>query len=286
MKTLCIWGILPIILVLGACGDSDLLEDYFVDTPRILAVKIQDPEAQPGDSIAMKMLVGGRTISQQMTATVFWAIDDAEPELIDEAAYTQSVDYQIPIDALAAAQWFDLPIYARIQLEQKGLNAQKLVRITGNPTAKNPVISGVRLQYLREGQLDPQMIANGDTISIPADVSNVALTAQTEALPPGQNDKLVYRWYISLAADSAGILYIQREKKEIEALLGAGAKASERRRSAVFSLRGKDNDKNVQIGTYNLYLVVRDNATNPQSLADERYGTDFIYATLRVGGGS
>lgn len=278
-----IYGLIPLILFLTACGDSDLLEDYFVDNPRILAVKIQDPEAQPGDSVAMRMLVGGKTIDQQMSSVVMWGIDDSELEYIGNSEYTQDFEYHIPAEDLEGIGWYDLPFYARIETGQKGLNAQKMIRITRNPMAKNPVVSSMWLQYTVADQPVDREVMNGDTVTITDGIPNVALTALTENLGPAANDKLVFRWYVSLSKNSDGMLYVQREEKKIEALLGAGAEASERRRSVVFSLNGKDNNKRIQTGVYDLYLVVRDNAADPQSQADERYGTDFLYFTLCVG---
>lgn len=267
-------------LLLSACGESDLLESYFVKSPRILAIKVQDPEAQPGDTVEMKMLVGGENVDQQMTANVNWFIDDAELIHLGASIYTQPIAIPLPSDALDGSDWYDLPIYGRIEIDQKALNAQKTIRVTRNPAAKNPVISGVSLKYITAQENVEQTVNNEETITLPPSAANVALTALTEELPAPQNDKLVFRWYVTLSKNGNGMLYIQTETDEIEALLGGGAKADEIRQSAVFSLRGEDNDKPFQAGTYDIFLVVRDNAADPQSTADERYGTDFIYFTL------
>ncbi len=284
MKLIRIGFLIFLSLTLLACGDSDLLEEYFVKAPRILAVKVEDPEVSPQETVTMRMLVGGQEIDQEMTNTVYWGIDDFELESIETSQYSDPVgfQYQIPADALGGEQWYDMPILARIEINGKGLNAYKALRITQTPTAKNPVISGVRIRYLTQGVLNEQTAADGDVITVPADAANVALTAQMETLPPGANDKLVYRWYISLAKGTDGKLYIQEEDKRIEELLGQGADASEGKASAVFSLKGEDSDKEIQTGIYDVYLVVRDNAESSQSLADERHGTDFIYFTLCI----
>ena len=282
MKLFRILMLMPSLLILAACGESELLEDYFVKEPRVLAIKIQDPEVNPMDNVSMKMLVGGKDINQNMTATVLWGIDDAEPIPLGESDYTREFESQIATDPLGPDQWYDLPIYARIQVGQQYLNAQKVLRVTRNPVGKNPVISGVRLRYLNNGQLTDEAVVNADTVTLPVGTTNVALTAVTEDLAPGENDKPVFRWSISTSKNTDGKLYIQTESKEIEAILGKGAKASENRRSAVFSLKGKDGKKAVQGGIYDLYLVVRDNANDPQSLADERYGTDFMYFTICI----
>ena len=284
MKLIRILMLLSSLLFFTACGENELLEDYFVKDPRVLAVKIQDPEVSPADNVTMQMLVGGKDIDQNMAATVSWAIDDAEPIFLGTSDYTKVFETQAPPDALPKEHWYDLPILARVQVGPIFLNAQKILRVTRNPVAKNPVIAEVRLQYLNGGQRVEETVANGATMPLPIGPTNVAVTALTEELAPQQNDKLVFRWYISTSKDTDGKLYIQTDKKKIEALLGKGAKASENRPSAVFSLKGKDSKKAVQSGTYDLYLVVRDNAGNSKHQAEERYGTDFIYFTICING--
>jgi hypothetical protein len=284
MKLFRILIILTSLPFFTACGENELLEDYFVKDPRVLAVKIQDPEVSPADNVTMQMLVGGKDIDQNMAKMVSWAIDDAEPVFLGTSDYTREFESQASADALPEEGWYDLPILARIQVGSTFLNAQKILRVTRNPVAKNPVIFGVRLQYLNGGQRVEETIADGATVNLPLGPTNVAVTALTEELAPQQNDKLVYRWYISTSKDTDGKLYIQTDKKKIEAILGKGAKASENRPSAVFSLKGQDGDKAIQSGTYDVYLVVRDNADNPQSQAEERYGTDFIYFTICING--
>lgn len=268
--------------VLAACGESELLDDYFVKEPRVLAVAIQEPEAKPSDTFSMRMLVGGKDIDQNMAATVLWAIDDVEPVPLGYSNYTQEFVSQIPADALEEDEWYDLPIFARIQVGQTYLNTQKVLRVTQNPVGKNPVISGVRLQYLNGTQRVEETVLSEDKIVLPVNIANVALTAMTEDLALKENEKLIFRWYVTTSKNTDGKLYIQTESNQIEAILGKGSKASEVRRSAVFSLQGKNNDKGVQSGIYDLYLVVRDNAADPQSQADERFGTAFIYFTICI----
>lgn len=286
MKLIRILMLISGLLTLAACGESELLENYFVKKPRVLAVKIQDPEVKPQDTVTMRMLVGGKDIDQNMTATVLWAIDDVEPIPLGYSNYTQEFESQIVTETLREDEWYDLPIFARIQIRQKYLNAQKALRVTQNPVGKNPVISGVRLQYLNGAQRVEEMVLNEDTtkdpIVLPVSITNVALTAMTENPAQGENDKLIFRWYISTSKNTDGRLYIQTDSKQIEAILGKGAKASEIRPSAVFSLQGKGGNKGIQSGIYDLYLVVRDNAADPQSQADERYGTDFMYFTICI----
>jgi hypothetical protein len=123
----------------------------------------------------------------------------------------------------------------------------------------------------------------GEQISLSSQVRNIALTASMEALAPDENDLLVYRWYLSTSKNSGGKLFINNDRDVIQELLGPGEAASETKASAVFSLRGEDADGSLQSGLYDVYLVVRDNASAPQSAADDRFGTDFFYFTLCVG---
>jgi len=280
MKKITLPLLIVLMFLLGACDNSDLLDPYFVQEARILAVKVEDPEAMPGDTVSMRMLVGGKAVEQDMANTVEWAIDDAELEPIGVSDYNQEFDYPIPMDALGDNTWYDLPIYASITVGQKSLNAQKLFRLTQNPTAKNPVISSVAVRYLSAGQTILETVVSGETFTLPKNVENVAFTAITEELIPGENDTLVYRWYVTISKTNNNKLYVQADEDKVEDLLEDGVNASELFPSVVFSLKGEENDSSFQTGTYDVYLVVRDNAADPQSTADERHGTDFIYFTM------
>jgi hypothetical protein len=135
---------------------------------------------------------------------------------------------------------------------------------------------------LAEARLTDQAF-NGDQITLSPEVHNIALTASMAALAAGENESLVFRWYVSTSKNSGGKLYLNLDKDTIGDLLGSAAEASETKSSVVFSLRGEDADGAVQTGLYDVYLVVRDNAAAPQSAADDRFGTDFFYFTLCVG---
>ena len=273
-------------LPLLSCGDSDLLDDYMVQSPRVLAVRIQDPEVRSGDPVSMKLLVGGRAVNQDMNETVSWFFLGRQADLVGAAGYDQEFIAAIPDDVLdGEAQWFDLTILASIQIGARSLTAEKNVRITRDPVAKNPVISGIQIAYLDSGRLETVEVHNGDQIDIAAQVKNIACTALTDQLAPGENDQLIYRWYVSTSKTSGGKLYINNDKDLASDLLGPGTGASETKASAVFSLRGEFADGSVQTGHYDVYLVVRDNAAAPQSEADDRFGTDFIYFTLCVNNG-
>ena len=266
-----------------SCGDSDLLDDYMIKAPRALSVRAQDPEGRPGGPLAMRLLVGGKDIDQTMDETVSWFFFDGQALPIGTAGYDQEFVTQIPDDALDdEAQWVDLIILANIQIGAKSLTAEKNIRITQNPVGKNPVISGVQIAYLDRGELETVDVGGGDQIEVASQVKNIAFTALTDQLAPGENDRLIFRWYVSTSKNSGGKLYINNDKDLALDLLGPGADASETKASAVFSLRGEFADGSIQSGIYDVYLVVRDNAAAPESEADERFGTDFIYFTLCV----
>lgn len=266
-----------------SCGDSDLLDDYIVKAPRALAVRVQDPEVRAGDAVSMKLLVGGRNVDQTMGETVSWVFYDGQASPVGTAGYDQEFIAQIPDDILDdEAQWVDLIILATVQIGSKSVTAEKNVRITQNPIGKNPVISGVQIAYFEDGQLETVEVLSGDRIEMAPQVKNIAVTALTDQLAPGENNRLIYRWYVSTSKNSGGKLYINNDKEVAADLLGPGADASETKESAVFSLRGESADGSVQTGIYDVYLVVRDNASTSESDADDRFGTDFIYFTLRV----
>lgn len=283
MKKMNLFMLVVLAASLLSCGDSDLLDDYIVKDPRILAVRVQDPEVQPGDSVSMKLLVGGRSVDQTMDETVSWIIYDGQASPVGAAGYDQEFTAQIPDDMLDdEAQWVDLIVLATIQIGSKRFTAEKNVRITQYPIGKNPVISGVQIAYLEGGQLETAEVLEGDRIEMARQVKNIALTALTDQLAPGENDRLIFRWYVSASKNSGGKLYINNDKEVAEDLLGPGADASETKESAVFTFRGEFADESVQTGIYDVYLVVRDNASTSGSDADDRFGTDFIYFTLCV----
>jgi hypothetical protein len=267
-----------------SCGDSDLQKEYFAQDPRILAIKAEPPEVLPGEPISMQLLVGGEVIDQQMDAAVAWFFEDAQQESMGTASYNETLTLRVPENALAdGLPWVDLPVLARIEIGSKAYYGEKYVRITDDPIGENPIIKGVDITYLlAEARVSDQAF-NGDRITISPEVHNIALTASMEALAVGQNESLVYRWYVSTSKNSDGKLYLNVDKDIIGDLLGSAAEASETKSSVVFSLRGEDADGAVQTGLYDVYLVVRDNAAAAQSAADDRFGTDFIYITLCVG---
>lgn len=267
-----------------SCGDSDLLEDYLVQNPRVLAIKVEAPEARPAEQVAIRLLVGGQAIDQDMDTAVAWFFADEQQGLAGTAGYDEALTIQVPANLLDdGSPWIDLPVLARIEIGSKALFGEKIVRITQDPFGKNPIINGVDIAYQLADELVTEQAFNGDQVTISSQVRNIALSASMEELAVGENERLIYRWYMSTSKNSGGKLYVNLDKDVIGDLLGPSEDASETMASAVFSLKGKDAHGSLQTGLYDVYLVVRDNAAVPQSAADDRFGTDFLYFTLCVG---
>lgn len=266
-----------------SCGDENLLEDYIIERPRVLAIKVTAPEVRPGEQVSLGLLVGGEDIDQDMDTSVSWFLRNEQQGLVGTAGYNQDLIAHTPADALdAGSQWVDLPVLARIEIGSKTLYGEKFARIIGAPTGKNPIIAGVNVAYLQAAPVSEQALM-GDQIAISSQVRNVGLTASMEALAAGENDRPVFRWFVSTSKNSGGKLYVNSDRDDIKAVLGPGVGAAETKASVVFSLNGKDSDGSVQTGLYDVYLVVRDNASAPKSAADDRFGLDFFYFTLCVG---
>ena len=276
-RTFCLF----FILLLSACGESDLTEEYMADAPKILAVKISDPETVPGENITMRVLVAGKGIDQKMSTPVLWYTGKKNGIVLGASAYNEDFTFPVPGTALQEnLNSLDVPVFAQIEINGKALTAQKLLRITHTPVGKNPEISGITLRYVLNDVIFSQSVQSGESITIPEETENISLTVATENLPEKANDQLVYRWYVSTSKSSDGKLYVYDDEKTVEELLGEGAMAAEFRESVVYSLKGEENDKKFQSGTYDIYVIIRDNKLNSQSTEDDRLGTDFIYVTV------
>ncbi len=262
------------LLCFVACGDDDLPEDYIIVDSKIVAVKIEEPEAMEGDTISMKLLIAKNDIDQNSEIPVTWTIG-GDVGYSMESNYNEALELIIPDVLPDGEDSVDVPVVAAVTIDGKVLSALKLFRVTNNPIWKNPVITGIQLDWLIGAELQTSTITNGSTLSLASGTENVACTAITEELPDDANGKLVYRWYISRAVDSNREIEISEEVDDIEALLGEGARAAEFRKSVVYDVLEKQ-------GTYSAYLVVRDNNLNSTDSSEDRLGTDFYYFTIVV----
>lgn len=274
---------LVLIFTLASCGESDLTEEYMADTPKIIAIKLSDPEVRPGNEVTMRLLIAGKDIDQNMTSTIFWYAEYQEEILGGWSSYNEDFTLNIP-ETIIDSNEDDLilPVFARIQIGETYLTAEKLLRITHNPTGKNPHINEVTMKYISNDSIMSSTLKNGESLTIPENTENISLTAVTEELEAGANDQLIYRWYVSFSKTSSNKLWVYDDEDTIEELLGEGATAAEFRKSVIYSLRGEENDEEIQSGTYDIYLVIRDNASNSQSSDEDRLGMDFLYFTVKL----
>lgn len=283
---------LSIVLMLFSCGESDLTPDYIAEAPKVLAIKIEDPEVEPGSPVRLRLLVGGNSVDQTMTTDVNWFLgldETAEGRaLIGTSAYDSALEVIVPdtvrvMEPFDSEGWLDVPIFAQITLDGRALTAEKTLRVTKEPVGKNPVITGIRVRYRTEDLIVSNAL--NDEIFIDGDIpSDIAFTAMTHDLGTA-NDTLIYRWHVSRSKNGAGKLYVNTDSDDIAAVIGPGELASEFLKTVVFSLYGeKDNDgdrnNTPAFGKYDVYLIVRDKAADAQTRAEDRFGLDFYYFTL------
>jgi len=256
---------------LVACGDENLPEDYVIVDSKVLAVKIDEPEAAPGDDIAMRILVAGNDVDQNSDATVQWVIA-GNIGALQTSPYNGELILTLPNDMLADEISVDVPVIARVTLGDKTLTAEKLFRVTNNPVGKNPVISGVELHWLTDAGIQTRTLSYGDSFN-PGLAANIACTSITEELTNNGNEKLVYQWYLTKESGTGREIEINDSKDDIEALLGKGAKAAEFRESVVYGTNSRSS-------SFSVYLVVRDNTENATESSQDRLGTDYFHFTI------
>jgi len=271
-------------LLLVSCGDSDLSEDYLTVSNKILAIRIQEPEASPGETVSMKLLVSGKNMDQLSDIPVTWTIGSEEDDYYyqGEAPYHQELQVEIPSNIPVGETFIDVPVLASIILDNKLLSSLKRFRITNNPAGMNPQISEIQADWKSGNDFHTRTIAAGETITIDHSVGNIAFTVNTLELPQGANDQLVYKWYFTTSKNSDGLLEVNDDLERIEEILGSGSHAAEFRQSVLISLYGEDGKGSFQKGTYNIYIVIRDNASESNDRSEDRLGTDFSYFTLEV----
>ncbi|MBU0992823.1 MAG: hypothetical protein KJ737_10060 [Proteobacteria bacterium] len=278
-----------------SCGESDMTPGYIAKQPKILALKITNPEIRNGDAFSLNLLVAGQSVDQNMTNEVEWILgadlnDTSNYSVaLGRAPYNQTFTLDetiwdtIPQDSINELMgdrtWIDIPVMAKVVVNGTTLRGIKTLRMTEMPAGMNPVIRAVTAKY---GTETITITRNENRIltlagdSIP---DNFALTANMQDM--GEfNDKLIYQWSVSAARWGEGELYINSEKKDIEQLLGENATAAEYRESVVFSTQGEDGDDPVQFGEYDIFLVVRDKKIDSSGREEDRFGLDFFHFTF------
>ncbi|RJP77436.1 MAG: hypothetical protein C4522_15330 [Desulfobacteraceae bacterium] len=276
--------VISLLMFLVSCGESDLPEDYVSVNNKILAIRITEPEVMPGDTVRMKLLVSGKDMDQASDIPVTWTVGSETEGLYhqEEVPYHQEFQIEVPDDAASGEPGVDIPVVATIMMDMKLLSSLKRFRITRNPEGMNPQISGIVAQWKSGNDSRNSTIMSGETITVDSTVANIALTVNTVALPEGANDVLIYNWYYTTSNSSDGMLEVNDDKDRIEEILGTGSMAAEFRQSVLLSLYGENGEGSYQKGTYNIYIVVRDNASQSNSRFEDRLGTDFYHFTLEA----
>jgi len=285
--------LLAIGVVVASCGgDEDLLPEYMIDKPKMLAVVVENPETPPGSTVATRVLIAGRQIDQTQNQDVncLAAFDPPEQCL---AGYNDVCTLTIPEpseldDDFQDNVWFDVPVLGQTKVLEKNYYAQKTLRVTTDPVGGNPEVEAVDVAFLIDGELrqDIAITEPGGEILFQGESSpvNIAFTAVPADLdPPDTNDKLIYTWKVSLSKDGgSGRLYTNTDSDDVHEILGEGAKAAEYRQSVVFSLRGEELNAGIQYGRYDIYLLVRDQASDAKDRSEDRLGMTFFYFTLVI----
>ncbi|MBA4367783.1 MAG: hypothetical protein C0403_09115 [Desulfobacterium sp.] len=273
-----------LLMLLVSCSESDLPEDYVAVSNKILAIRIQEPEVRPGDTVSMKLLVSGKDMEQDSSIPVTWTIgsEDADYYHQEEIPYHQEFQIEIPSDIPVGETFVDVPVFASIIIDNKLLSSLKRFRVTNNPVGMNPKISEIQADWKSGNDFHTETIEAGETITIDHTVGNIAFSVNTIELPQGANDQLVYKWYFTTSKNSDGMLEVNDDIEKIEEILGSGSHAAEFRQSVLISLYGENGEESFQKGTYDVYVVIRDNASESNDRSEDRLGTDFYYFTLDV----
>ena len=286
MKEFKLKSLILLLLVGGltACGDSDLPENYEIVGSKILAVRVEEPEVMPGDSVSLSLLVGGNDMAQDSTLPVTWTIGNPgeDPYVQVTTPYNEPYLLTLPGDILGGKNSVDVPIFAGITINNHPYTAMKRFRITTNPVGMNPRISHITATWNSGQDHHTADLALGETVSVDKATPTIAFTVSTLGLPQQANGILVYSWYFTSSSNSPGILKVDDIPSHIEALLGAGVQAADFRPTVMFSLYGEDAKGTYQPGRYTIYIVVRDNASVSHDSSKDRLGTDFYYMTLDV----
>ncbi len=279
--------------VLVSCGGGEeSIPEYMIDGPRVLAVAVEDPETVPGAEVAMRLLTGGRQVDQNQDQDVNWMVA-FDPPVICVAAYNDPCVVMIPdasalSDYFAENSWFDIPVLSHTMIQGKNYYAEKMLRISDEPVGKNPEIETIDVSFIEAGVLkqDISIAEAGEEIRFQGDNCpvNIAFTAVPAGLEAADdNDRLIFSWKVSLSKNgSSHRLYTNTDTSDVEKILGQGAKAADYRQSVVFSLRGKNRKSGIQYGVYDIYLIVRDKASDAQDRSEDRLGLNFFYFTLVI----
>ncbi len=289
------------------CAD-EMLPAYMIDTPRVLALQIDDPEVAPGKNtnLSAKLLVAGKNVDQNKPYPVFYLVGENFPENMDKmteadiaamaeknvafsfnSIYTEPFEFPFTeqeFNKISEARrnfynkngWFNLPAFAGTEIDGNVYIATKTIRVTKTPLHKNPKIKNI-LYRLDGFQYFSSIVKKGEVVDVWCDAgehsSDIALSAVTENIELTGNDKQIYRWFVTLSKTTENKLYANYDKDKMAAYFGKDIEASERDASVLFKL---------EEGVYDVFVVVRDKSSSSDEQSEDRVGQEFFNFTLSL----
>jgi len=295
------------LLFLGACEDPlKMFPDYQIGEPRIIALKVSEPELTLDARPTMRLLIGGETFSQESDLPVLWLVpvessDELPPDLLAYLTTPYRDAFSFPIGMTVGTLlsqeptlqktfdkngWVDLPIFATITINGKNLSVMKTVRVTQTPRHSNPEITFIRVVYKdSEDALIEKVVEREGTFILPQSALSPYLGLDPETVSPSEqgNDLLVFRWQFNEDPSYAtGLRFCDADCPSNE-YLGSDRVTPITKEILIdftntrkkFSISPPENDI-----TLMFYLVVRDRSSKAESVVDNRYGLDFT--TLKL----
>ena len=274
--------------IISVSCSEEMLPAYMVDTPKILGFQIDEPEVAPEKEakIKMKILVGGKNVDQKMENKVEWFKNPGEVDSKGfEVPYNQPLEMVLNNEIFQEAPkellenyekngWIDFPVTAGINIDGKNYNTMKILRITKKPLHKNPGILSV---FYKISGMDYFLSIEeaGSIIKIPCIngelPESIGFSAKTKSLEETENERHIFRWFVSLSKTGDGRMYLADKEEVIEKIMGKNIEASNLKQAAVFK---------IEEGLYDFYLIVRDKAENSTKRENDRLGQEFFYFTV------
>jgi len=226
--------ILLISIAAISCSNS-LPPEYQVDEPRIISVKIEDPEVSMDPTaegeIKLSVLVAGKGVDQNMEQNVYWMVNPIQRQLQSDLSSPYNDFLTITTEEIlgiansfAPSQttgvtdlpdYFDYPITGVITIQERNLYFNHTIRFAKTPKHFNPGIIQIELsssEPKEDGNKYRKIVekavvekseddkAKSDLIQFKDDVPDFFIAKViTKDLEQTGNARHVYSWYISKA---------------------------------------------------------------------------------------
>ncbi len=307
--------VLTFLLIFASCEPNPTVKpNYIVGEIRPLGMKAEPVEAVPGDMITLSMLIGGRTFSQESDLKISWlGLEELTipytkplifpvPENLEELIPADQDNPQVAsfIDNFNKNGFADLPVTASFETpvpgrsETRTLTVTKTVRIykelPEDGVRKNPVIDHVLASYEIYGSVKSFEIEDGGFISF--SISQVPETIIFRSIPLPQEetgwDRLNFAWFFT--SDTGELLEndmeVELDRKKYGDAVPEDQKATQNREyfALSFSPVIKEIEENkIKLPVkFNFYHIIRDKAIDAQSIADYRWGQDFMWFEIEI----